>query len=252
MTIINTWLNLITGFLSKKDETFDVNKNKIYSIEELYGRGTSLDELMNNKAILDYIDSTEANDYLIAVDGEKINKNLHTHLEIHPSLLLGVMGNQIVFPENNQLPRDLFSCGQSKQGVSLYHSNYQNRIDKLGVILNYGQIPLIKSRYFKYINNEEHPYGENVIVAIMCYNGYNVEDSILFNKGSIDRGMFRTTYFNMYETREESSKVAGSMIDSKFVNIEKENVVKLKPNRVKCSPKVSTFGPLLTNAVQSP
>ena len=96
----------------------------------------------------------------------------HTHVEIHPSLLLGVMGNQIIFPANNQLPRDLFSCGQSKQAVSLYHSNFQNRIDKMGVILNYGQMPLIKSRYLEYINNEEHPYGENVVVAIMCYGGY--------------------------------------------------------------------------------
>ena len=139
------------------------------------------------------------------------------------------MGNQIVFPENNQLPRDLFSCGQSKQGVSLYHTNYQNRIDKMGVILNNGQVPLVKSRYLKYIYNEEHPYGINAIVAIGCYGGYNVEDSILFNEGSIKRGMFNTSYFNMYESREESSKVAGSLVDSKFTNIEKENVVGKKP-----------------------
>ena len=100
------------------------------------------------------------------------------------------MGNQIVFPENNQLPRDLFSCGQSKQAISLYNSNYQNRIDKMGVVLNNGQIPLIKSRYMKYINNEEHPYGENAIVAIGIYGSYNVEDSILFNEASVKRGLF--------------------------------------------------------------
>ena len=101
------------------------------------------------------------------------------------------MGNLIVFPENNQLPRDLFACGQSKQAVSLYHSNYLSRIDKMGVVLNYGEIPLVKSRYLKYINNEEHPYGENVIVAIGIYGSYNVEDSILFNEGSINRGLFQ-------------------------------------------------------------
>ena len=93
------------------------------------------------------------------------------------------MGNQVVYPENNQLPRDLFSCVKAKQAVSLYHSNYQNRIDKMGVVLNNGDIPLVKSRYMEHINHEEHPYGENVIVAIMCYSGYNVEDSILFNEG---------------------------------------------------------------------
>ena len=150
-------------------------------------------------------------------------------MEIHPSLILGVMGNQVVFPENNQLPRDLFACGQMRQAVSLYHSNYQTRIDKMGVVLNNGQIPLVKSRYLKKINNEQHPYGENVIVAIMCYGGYNVEDSILFNEGSVKRGLFRTTYYNSYEAREESSKVGNSNIDTHFANIEDENVVGLKP-----------------------
>ena len=76
------------------------------------------------------------------------------------------MGNQVVFPENNQLPRDLFACGQAKQAVSLYSTNFFSRIDKMGVMLNYGQIPLVKSRYLKHINNEEHPCGENVIVAV--------------------------------------------------------------------------------------
>jgi DNA-directed RNA polymerase II subunit RPB2 len=164
-------------------------------------------------------------------DVKKLSKKIntrYTHIEIHPSFLLGVLGNQIVFPENNQLPRDVFACGQSRQALSLYHSNYQTRIDKMGVILNYGQIPLVKSRYMKYVNREEHPYGENVVVAIGVYGGYNVEDSILFNEGSIKRGMFRTTYFSMYESREESSKVGNNSINSKFANIETTNVIGLK------------------------
>ena len=140
------------------------------------------------------------------------------------------MGNLIAYPENSQLPRDLFSCGQSKQAVSVYHSNYQNRIDKSGLILNYGQIPLIKSRYLRYINNEEHPYGVNAIVAIGIYGSYNVEDNKVPNPTvPIDRGIFRTTYFNSYESREKVSKVGNSTIDSKFANIEQNNVIGLKP-----------------------
>ena len=188
----------------------------------------SLDELIEKAGIIDFLDTSETETSLIAMDVQSINK-FTTHIEIHPSLVLGIMGNQIVFPENNQLPRDLFSCGQSKQGVSLYNTNYQNRIDKMGVVLNNGQIPLVKSRYLKYIYNEEHAYGVNAIVAIGCYGSYNVEDSILFNEGSIKRGMFNTTYFNMYEAYEESTKVAGSNVDSKFVNIETLNVIGKKP-----------------------
>ena len=99
----------------------------------------------------------------------------------------------------------------------------------MGVVLHYGQIPLVKSRYLKYINNEEHPYGFNTIVAIACYGSYNVEDSILFNEASVKRGMFRTTYFNMYETYEESSKVGNTTVDSKFGNIEQHTVLGIKP-----------------------
>ena len=180
-------------------------------------------------SVIEYVDTSEAETSLISMQHDTIEEKPYTHVEIHPSLALGVMGNQVVFPENNPLSRNLFACGQMKQAISLYHSNFQTRIDKMGVVLNNGQVPLVKSRFLKKINNEEHPYGENVVVAIMCYTGYNVEDSILFNEGSIKRGLFRTTYFNSYEDREDSSKVGETEVDTKFTNIPSENVTGLKP-----------------------
>jgi DNA-directed RNA polymerase II subunit RPB2 len=224
------WTNLIVGFNPLKDEKLVRNLNdcNVYEkIDDLYDV-KDIETLMQNQGIIEYIDTAETESSLIAISHNQIQK-FTTNLEIHPSLILGIMGNQVVFPENNQLPRNLFCCGQSKQAVSIYHSNYHNRIDKMGVILNYGEIPLVKSRYLKYINNEEHPYGFNAIVAIGCYGGYNVEDSILFNEASVKRGMFRTTYFSMYETYEESSKVGNSVMDSKFANVESEPVIGLKP-----------------------
>ena len=205
-----------------------INKDLFYEKPNQLYKSNNINELLDNCGIIDYLDTSETECALINNDINEITKYT-SHLEIHQSLLLGVMGNQIVFPENNQLPRNLFSCGQSKQAVSLYNSNYNNRIDKMGVVLNNGQKPLVISRYLKYINNEEHPYGLNAIVAIGCYGGYNVEDSILFNEGSIKRGMFNTTYFNMYESREDSSKILGNVVDSKFSNIEKESVIGKKP-----------------------
>ena len=225
-----TWEQIISGFMEKSDKNFNTKYNKIYDIQELYkGIGTNkeevFDKLMKNKSMIDYIDTSEEETTLIATSINDLKKNnYYTHLEIDPSLILGVMGNLVIYPENNPLPRNSFSCGQSKQAVSVYHSNYEMRIDKMGVILNYGQVPLVKSRYLKYINNEEQPYGVNAIVALMTYTGYNVEDAILINEGSILRGMFRTTYFSMYEAREESSKITG-MNNSKFANIEKNNVI---------------------------
>ena len=225
-----TWEQIVSGFMKKSDENFRSKNNKIYEPTSLYtdldisDKGVLIQRLETSKAMVDYVDTAEEETALIASSTTDLEKSKwYTHLEIDSSLILGVLGNLIIYPENNPLPRDAFSCGQSKQAVSVYHSNYQMRIDKMGVILNYGQTPLIKSRYLEYINNEEQPYGINAIVAIMCYTGYNVEDAILINEGSIQRGIFRTTYYSSYETREESSKVTGST-SSKFANIEKNNV----------------------------
>lgn len=229
-----TWNKIVSGTKEKVDPDYSYKMNKLYDLIDLYpdisdDQQKIYDELFKHKAVVDYLDTSEEEGALIAIQHDDLKKNkYYTHIEIDPSLILGVMGNMIIYPENNPFPRDSFSCGQSKQAVSVYHSNYQMRIDKMGVVLNYGQIPLVKSRYLQYINNEEQPYGVNAIVAIMCYTGYNVEDAILINEGSIARGIFRTTYYSMYESREESSKVSG-MVNSKFANIEKNNVKKLKP-----------------------
>ena len=229
-----TWQEIVSGFKNKDDEHFYFKSNKVYEIKDLYNDlngdlKKDYEELQKNKAVVDYLDTAEEESSLIATSDDDNKKNkYYTHIEIDPSLILGVMGNLIIYPEHNPVTRNSFSCGQSKQAVSMYHTNYQVRIDKMGVVLNYGQIPLVKSRYLEYINNEEIPYGVNAIVAIMCYSGYNVEDAILINEGAIHRGIFRTTYLSMYEAREESSKVSG-MVNSKFANIEKNNVVKIKP-----------------------
>lgn len=224
------WEHIVSGFKTKSDESYNFKNNLLYDLDNLYNdlNTTDLSSLQEMKSIVDFVDTSEEENAFIALKLDDLTASkYYTHLEIEPSLLLGVMGNQVIFPENNPATRDAFFCGQAKQAVSVFHTNYQMRIDKMSVVLNYGQIPLIKSRYLQYINNEEHPYGVNTIVAIMSYTGYNVEDAILINKGSIDRGLFRTTYYSMYEAKEESSKISGGS-HSKFANIQKNNVSRLK------------------------
>jgi DNA-directed RNA polymerase II subunit RPB2 len=219
-----TWSQLTTGFAAKSVSSLD--PCRVYRIHELYAGATDFAALTASRAIIEYLDTNESESAFIAMFPRDVVPGKTTHIEIHPSLIFGVMGNQIVFPENNPSSRNNFSCGQGKQAVSLYSSNFNSRIDKMGVVLNYGQVPLVKSRYMKYINNEQHPYGENAIVAIMCYNGYNVEDSILFNEGSLKRGLFRTTYYNMYETREEEERT----YDKRICNVQAQSAVRgLKP-----------------------
>jgi DNA-directed RNA polymerase II subunit RPB2 len=226
-----SWLQAVTGFDKKKVKDFNIRDNILYDVHELYDGIKDFDDLINKfdkkKGIVDYMDTAEAESSLIANNLSDLQNNeYYTHCEIDNSLIFGIMGNSVIYPEANQFPRNCFSCGQSRQAVSVYHSNATMRMDKTGVVLNYGQIPLIKSKYLKYINNEEIPYGFNAIVAIMSYTGYNVEDAILINEGSVKRGMFRTTYYTTYEAREESSKVSGSTTNSTFANIEKKPNVK--------------------------
>ena len=228
------WKNLITGFIEKTEEIqFNENIPKIYELNELYKTlQTEQDPMknknfINNKAIIDYIDCSESEGAYICVNMEQYEttSEKYTHLEIHESLILGNMCNLICFPENNPPTRNSFSCGQSKQAVSLYHTNYHMRMDKTAVVLNTGQIPLIKTRYLKYINNEENPYGENTIIAIMCYSGYNVEDAVLINEGALKRGLFHTTYYTSYQSHEEKNETNDKITNIKFTDVQNDNTV---------------------------
>jgi DNA-directed RNA polymerase II subunit RPB2 len=223
-----SWEEIVSGIGKKEVDNFNYKNNVLYDVAELYpswGNSEHMDkELEKHQAVVDYVDTSEEEGLLIASSIEDIKKNrFFTNVEILPSLILGVLGNLVIYPENNPVTRSAFSCGQSKQAVSVYHSNYQMRMDKMGVVLNYGQVPLVKSRYMEYFNKEEQPYGVNTIVAIMSYTGYNVEDAILINEGSIHRGLFNTTYYSMYESREESDTVKGTQSNSLFTNVSQKH-----------------------------
>ena len=217
------WDNLISGFSEKKpgvERRFDgfYKAGELYEIEA--GPNKKIGE---KKALFDYLDPNEEETSLIAFKPTMNLADKYTHCEIHESLIFGMMCNMIIYPHHNPATRNSFSCGQSKQAVSLYHTNYNMRMDKTAVILNQGQKPLVKSRYLEYINNEENSYGENAIVAIACYTGYNMEDSVLINEGALKRGLFRTTYFSVYETHEEKIKTDEHLVEKKFTNIEKSS-----------------------------
>ena len=146
--------------------------------------------------MVDYLDASESDGAYIAPKLEDLTER-HTHVEIHGSLMLGVHGNLLVFPEHNP-----FSNFDPSRAISLYHTNHQNRMDTCAV-LNYGQTPLVKSAYLKHIMNE-HPCGVNAIVAVL--SGY---DAVVLNQGSLDRGMFNVTRYTAYETAQTDDIIAG-------------------------------------------
>ena len=223
-----SWNDCLLGFGSRKKD-IDINNEELYHVKDLYGKNV---ELVDNSAIIEYLDTQEMESVVLISSHETkeslIKRNV-THSELHASVILSMMANQIIFPSTNPYPRNAFSCGQSKQAVSMFHTNYQNRLDKSAILLNYGQNPAVRSRYYEPITKNKHPYGVNAVVAIMCYSGYNVEDAVIMNKAALDRGLFRTTYFNTYEAEEEEKRVAGKEIENIFMNIEDNDVIGLKP-----------------------
>ena len=134
-----------------------------------------------------------------------VNKSQHiwTHCEIHPSMILGVCASIIPFPDHNQSPRNTYQSAMGKQAMGVFLTNYQVRMDTMANILYYPQKPLATTRSMEYLKFRELPAGQNAIVAILCYSGYNQEDSVIMNQGSIDRGLFRSMFYRVYQDAEE-------------------------------------------------
>ncbi|CAN3475348.1 DNA-directed RNA polymerase II subunit Rpb2p [Diutina catenulata] len=126
-----------------------------------------------------------------------------THCEIHPSMILGVAASIIPFPDHNQSPRNTYQSAMGKQAMGVFLTNYAVRMDTMANILYYPQKPLATTRSMEYLKFRELPAGQNAVVAIQCYSGYNQEDSMIMNQSSIDRGLFRSLFFRSYMDLEK-------------------------------------------------
>ena len=165
-------------------------------------------ENIYENSIIEYIDPEEQNHALISMKYNQIDKNkLYSYCEIHPSSIFGILASCVPFPDHNQSPRNTYQCAMSKQSMGVYVTNYDNRMDKTAYVLNYPTRPLVDTRIMNIIKINQIPSGSNVIVAIMTHTGFNQEDSILFNKGSIDRGLFQATIY--HTEKDEDKKVHG-------------------------------------------
>jgi DNA-directed RNA polymerase II subunit RPB2 len=186
-------------------------------LDDLSNNIISWDDLFTDckidQAILEYIDPEEQNFSMIATKPKDLiagsNSMLRfTHCEIHPSTMFGVVSSCIPFPEHNQSPRNTYQCAQAKQAMGVYATNYNERMDKTAYVLNYPTRPLVDTRVMNLIQLNKIPSGCNINVAIMTHTGYNQEDSVLINKGSIDRGLFQTTIYHT-EKDEDKQKING-------------------------------------------
>ncbi len=158
---------------------------------ELVKQGVLSWENLFEKGILEYLDAAEEDDCYICLEENKLTKE-HTHLEVDKMDIFGVSVSLIPFG-NNDPPARMVKGGSRayRQGLGLYAANFPVRIDTDVSLLHYAQKPLVRS--FTYDTLNVHPVGQNVVLAVMPYDGYNIEDAIVLNGGSVDRGFGRSS-----------------------------------------------------------
>ena len=199
--------NIVYNNLNK-NEIFRKLDNGEYDFNDLLYSGNIGD------SIIEYLDSYEQNNAMIAMKPNVLNEQSdkyiykYTHCEIHPSTIFGILASCIPFPENNQSPRNTYQSAMGKQAIGMYVTNFDNRMDKTAYVLSYPMRPLVDTRIMNIIKLNNIPSGEQVIVAIASHTGYNQEDSILFNKSSIDRGLFLATIY--HTEKDEDKKIFGN------------------------------------------
>ena len=165
--------------------------------------------------LLEYLDAGETEQAMIAMDPEELIQKpeeeaaTYSHAEIHPCVILGSLASTIPFPDHNQSPRNAYQCAMGKQAMGVFAHNYKERFDALAHMLMYPNLPLVSPKMGKYYGAYSMPSGRNIVVAIMTYGGYNQEDSIMINKGSIDRGLFQSVFFRTYKDEEKKNQSSG-------------------------------------------
>lgn len=144
------------------------------------------------EGLIEYLDVNEQINALIALNEDCIEP-LTTHMEIEPFTILGIVSGLIPYPHHNQSPRNTYQCAMGKQAIGTIGLNQMNRADTLLYLMNYPQRPLVKSKTLEMINFENLPAGQNASVAIMSYSGYDIEDAVILNRASLDRGFARAS-----------------------------------------------------------
>ena len=168
--------------------------------------GTCWDTLVD-KDLIRYVDNNEISNAVVAFYQTELKKYKNDYCEIAPAMMLGVMASIIPFPDHSQSPRNCYQAAMGKQAMSMYALSHLVRTDTVTHVLTYPQKPLVSTKPANMMGFDKMPSGINAVVAIACYKGYNQEDSVILNKGAIDRGLFWAT---TYRTHSEVEKKRGT------------------------------------------
>lgn len=162
-------------------------------LKKLLSGEWQFDDFLNH-GLVEYVDVNEENDSLIALNESYLDESMgqsFTHLEIEPFTVLGAVAGLIPYPHHNQSPRNTYQCAMGKQAIGAIAYNQFRRIDTLLYLMVYPQQPMVKTKTIELIQYDKLPAGQNATVAVMSYSGYDIEDALVLNKASLDRGFGR-------------------------------------------------------------
>lgn len=178
-------------------------------IERIKSKELSWKDLLY-MGVLELVDANEEENLYISLDPSSINSK-HTHLELHPCGILGVCASFIPYAEHNQSPRNTYESAMAKQALGFPTPTFSANTYVREHLLVYPQVPLVRTRSTSLLNIDDRPIGQNCVVAVISFEGYNIEDAIVVNKSAIDRGLGRSFFYRLYEA--EARQYLGGMKD---------------------------------------
>jgi DNA-directed RNA polymerase subunit B len=192
-----------------------VSKLQLEHLDKIRSGEWSWEDLVKN-GIIEYLDAEEEENVYVALSLDKVTAK-HTHSELSAYTMLGICASLIPYPEHNQSPRNSYEAAMAKQALGVYTTNYVYRADSRSHVLHYPQASIVRTRPMEILGYDQRPSGQNCLVAVMSFEGYNMEDALIFNKAAVERGLGRSTFYRIYEA--ECRQYLGGLKD-KFVSPE--------------------------------